>query len=630
LTCINLRAPRLGDKGGLAKGIRMNVTTPVDQRGASPEPAPPSPIASVSASAPTANPDMGPNFENFDRFTRATMARITQGVSPHALADAIFDWGSHLSRAPGRQASLYLTAWSNLAKLNRYAWTSSRDANAPAPFTPKPIDHRFDAPEWRQPPFNLMAQSFLAVEDFWAHATEETRGMRPEDAERVAFMAREALDVVSPSNNPFLNPVLLKCAAREGGMNYVRGAMNLVDDVSRTLAGERSPLFDAFQVGRDVAVTPGRVVFRNELMELIQYSPTTETVFAEPVLITPAWIMKYYILDLSPNNSLVKYLVDQGHTVFMVSWRNPTPADRNLAFDQYRTDGVMAALNAVCAIVPNQRVHLIGYCLGGTVAAIAAATMARDGDDRLASLTLLAAQTDFSEAGELMLFVDYSQIAYLEDLMWDQGVLDAHQMEGAFQALRANDLVWSKVIHEYLLGEREPVTDLMAWNADATRMPYRMHSEYLRGLFLENRLTAGRYAVGGRVVALKDIRAPMFVVGTESDHVAPWRSVYKAQLFTDNDATFVLTSGGHNAGIVSEPGHPHRSFHIARRPPGAPYVSPDAWLPQSEQREGSWWVAWSAWLGAADGDRTPPPAMGAPAAGYPPLEAAPGIYVLQR
>jgi polyhydroxyalkanoate synthase len=607
----------------------MSVTSLADHRRPGSESASPPAVQPRPPTHPRP-PVEGPNFDNFDRFSRAFVGRLTQGVSPSSIADAVFDWSSHLARAPGRQAALWLAAWSNAAKLGRYAWTSAQSADAPAPFTPQLGDHRFEAPDWGQAPFNLIAQSFLAVEDFWDQATREIRGMSPKHADRVGFMAREALDVVSPSNNPVLNPVLLKRAAAEGGMNYVRGALNLIDDAGRMLAGERSPQLDAFEVGRDVAVTPGRVVFRNHLIELIQYAPTTDEVFAEPVLITPAWIMKYYILDLSPPNSLVRHLVAQGHTVFMISWRNPTAEDRDLAFDQYRTDGVMAALDAVTAIVPRQRVHLVGYCLGGTTAAIAAATMARDGDARLASLTLIAAQTDFSEAGELMLFVDHSQIAFLEDLMWDQGVLDTRQMAGAFQALRANDLVWSKMIDEYLLGERESVTDLMAWNADATRMPYRMHSEYLRGLFLENRLTAGRYAVGGRVIALKDIRVPMFLIGTEHDHVAPWRSVYKAQLFTDNDAVFVLAAGGHNAGVVSEPGHPGRHYRIARRPAGAPYVAPDAWLPQAELKEGSWWPAWWDWLCEHDGERTAPPAMGAPAAGYPPLDDAPGTYVLQR
>ncbi|MEX2647392.1 MAG: alpha/beta fold hydrolase, partial [Alphaproteobacteria bacterium] len=292
--------------------------------------------------------------------------------------------------------------------------------------------------------------------------------------------------------------------------------------------------------------------------------------------------------------------------------------------------GVMAALDAVGAVVPKRRIDLVGYCLGGTLAAIAAAAMARDGDDRLASLTLLAAQTDFTEAGELTLFLRESDVAFLDNVMWDQGFLDARQMAGAFQLLRSADLVWSRAVGDYLLGRRRPLNALMAWNADSTRMPYRMHAEYLRGLFLGNDLAQGRTLVEDRPVALGDIRVPIFAVGTLKDHVSPWRSVFKIHLLSDTAVTFALTSGGHNAGIVSEPGHPGRTYRVATRGADEPYIDPDRWLAETPVVEGSWWPAWQAWLAGPARRRVRPPAFDAAKAGYPPLTDAPGRYVLER
>jgi polyhydroxyalkanoate synthase len=285
------------------------------------------------------------------------------------------------------------------------------------------------------------------------------------------------------------------------------------------------------------------------------------------------------------------------------------------------------------AICPNRRVHACGYCLGGTLLAIAAAQMARDGNNRLASITLLAAETDFGEAGELMLFDNESQVSYLEDIMCGRGFLDGRQMAGAFQMLRSNDLIWSQIVRQYLLGERRAMTDLMAWNADTTRMPYRMHSEYLRRLFLQNDLAEGRYDVDGRVVALSDISAPVFAVGTETDHVAPWRSVYKIHLLTNTNVTFALTTGGHNVGILGLPekrhGLPARSYMLGERKAGAPYVDPEVWRSQGERQPGSWWPAWFVWLKQHSGKAMAPPEMGARARGFPILAKAPGDYVLE-
>ena len=571
-----------------------------------------------------------PSFETMDRLGRAVTARLTQGISPHALYAAWFDWASHLANAPGRLIELGVEAVNIGARFARFA-THSLSERAEVPFEPQAGDRRFADALWKRLPYALWQQAFLAEEAWWASATREVRGMTPKNAARISFITRQLIDVWSPSNLPWANPVIIERTLKESGANLVRGALNFRDDVWRALAMQPEPPADGLEVGKDLAVTPGEVIFRNELMELIQYKPFTERVVAEPVLIVPAWIMKYYVLDLSPHNSLVRYLVERGFTVFMLSWRNPTAEDRDITFDSYRTEGVMAALDAVNAILPGRKIHAVGYCIGGTLLAIAAATMARGQDDRLATITLFAAQTDFSEAGELMLFVDESQIAFLEDMMWDQGVLDTKQMAGAFKILRSNDLVWSKMMREYLLGERDPATDLGTWNADQTRLPYRMHSQYLRGLFLENRLTAGRYAVEGRVIALKDIEAPMFVVGTETDHIAPWRSVYKVQLFTDNELTFLLTNGGHNAGIVSEPDHRGRHYVMATRKRGDRYIDSDTWLTRANPGDGSWWPAWAAWLESkSDAERVPPPAIGAPSHGLMPLCPAPGVYVHER
>ncbi len=567
--------------------------------------------------------------QNIDRAARAAVARLTGGVSPYAIAGAWSDWAMHLARAPGRQLELAERAQASALKLADYA--NHRLAGKPAepPFAPRPQDHRFSHPSWQRLPFELWQQAFLAVQDFWQHATDDLRGLRKDDADRTGFMIRQMLDVASPSNFPWANPEIINETVHRGGLNLTEGAAHFARDFVHTLTQVHDPIPEGFKIGEDLACTPGKVVFRNDICELIQYAPSTGKVRPEPILFVPAWIMKYYVLDLSPHNSMVKYLVDQGFTVFMLSWVNPTAEQSELSLEDYRRRGVMAALDAVSAIVPGVKIHANGYCLGGTILAIAAAAMARDGDDRLASVTLMAAQVDFTEAGDLLLFLDESQVAFLEDLMWDQGYLDRPQMAGTFAAIRAEDLIYSRAVRRYFLGKQDLPTDLGVWSGDTTRMPARMHGEYLRGLFLENRLSAGRFAVEGRVVALQDITAPLFVVGTETDHIAPWRSVYKTRLFTDSDLTFVLVKGGHNGGILSEPGHPRRHYRIGHRPAGTRYTDPDSWFAGQMPVDGSWWPELARWLHDQSSDETDPPPIGAAKAGYPPLDDAPGRYVHQ-
>lgn len=567
--------------------------------------------------------------EVIDRSTHAAAARATGGLDPPALLGAFTDWFVHLLFSPGKRLQL---AEKGLRKSLRFAnYAAQQNGSGARPATtciePLPQDHRFSAPDWQQWPFNLYYQGFLLQQQWWHNATHDVRGVTHRHENVVAFAARQWLDLISPSNFILTNPELLRRTREQGGMNLLRGWENLLEDFERKASGRPPVGSEKFEVGRDLAVTPGKVVFRNRLIELIQYAPTTDSVRPQPVLIVPAWIMKYYVLDLSPQNSLVRYLVEHGYTVFMVSWKNPGPEDRDLSLEDYRTLGVMAALDAIAAIVPNQPVHGVGYCLGGTLLSIAAAAMARNGGNRLASATLFAAQTDFTEAGELMLFVDESQVAFLEDLMWEQGFLDAGQMAGTFQLLRSNELIWSRLIHQYLMGEREPLSDLMAWNSDGTRLPYRMHSQYLHKLFLDNDLAEGRYVAGGAPVALSDIRVPIFAVGTEWDHISPWRSVYKLTLLTDTEVTFLLSNGGHNAGIVSEPGHANRHYRVGCKPADGLYVDPEAWLHDAEPHEGSWWPGWLAWLDAHSGAGVSPPCVGAAAAGYPVLDDAPGTYV---
>lgn len=566
---------------------------------------------------------------SIDRTIHAYEGRITQGISPASLSLAYMDWLIHLLHSPGKLGEL---ADNLLSKHSAYAVWSVRaatDPQTPPLIEPLAQDRRFKDAAWSKFPFNVIAQGFLMREQWWHYATTGIAGVSRHHENVVSFAARQWLDMLSPTNFPLTNPKIIDRAIQTGGQSLYQGMENLLEDIQSYTTGNSRSCED-YCVGKNLATTEGQVIYRNRLIELIQYSPKTPDVHAEPVLIIPAWIMKYYILDLSEHNSMVRYLVDKGHTVFMISWHNPDVGDRDLAMKDYIDRGVRDALKAITSIVPQQQIHAVGYCLGGTLLATTAAAMARDEDNRIKSLSLFTAQTDFTEAGELMLFIDESQLSYMDDMMWDRGYLDTTQMSGAFTLLRSYDLLWSKIVSEYWLGERPPMNDLMAWNSDSTRMPYKMHTEYLSRMFLHNDLASGRFIVDDRPVSLRDLRVPIFCVATEKDHVAPWHSVYKLHGLVNTDLTFVLTSGGHNAGIVSEPGHPRRRYRMALNRPEDKYISANEWYQRYEATEGSWWEPWSQWLAENSGSRTAPPSMGNAEAGYAPLCSAPGTYVMEK
>lgn len=565
--------------------------------------------------------------QRLDQRLQAAMAPLTGGLSPVSLSLALADWAWHLALAPGRQMELAALATRLASDTLRIRDGGDESTGA------ADDDPRFRHEAWAAWPFSQMRAGFRNAETFWREAACAP-GMTAHHTDLTQFFARQWLGMMTPANWLATNPVVLRDAFESQGTHLLKGARHWLADVSGVPEPEDLEIANRFVVGRDVAVTPGKVVYRNRLIELIRYQPQTAKVHPEPVFVIPSWIMKFYILDLSPHNSMVRYLVSRGHTVYMLSWRNPDAADAELSMDDYLRLGVHDALQAIAGQSGNDvPVHAVGYCLGGTLLAIVAAALARKGGvagkrrlPPLKTLTLLAAQTDFSEPGELGLFIDESQIDLLDSITRTQGYLSGKQMAGSFQFLHSRELVWTRRMREYLMGEREQPNDLMAWNADTTRMPARMHHEYLTSLYLHNALATSRYRVEGRSVSLGDIHQPVFMVGTQRDHVSPWRSVFKLHQLCEAEITFVLTSGGHNAGVISEPGHPNRSYHMATRPAHGPWVEPEQWAASATQHAGSWWPAWQQWLAAHSSRPQAARAISAKTT----LDDAPGEYVMLR
>ena len=542
---------------------------------------------------------------SLDKSLHATLAKLTGGVSPAGLAVAWTDWAAHVALSPDRQKEMALAAWGGALS---EAWKDGEG------------EQRFAHPLWDVPPYAAFRIGFLAAQNWWETALAPMSGFDPKHQRALDFYARQFLDMWSPSNFPMTNPAVAARAIETQGASLQQGWQNWLDDMGSTLTGHPRETPD-FKVGVTVAITAGDVVFRNRLVELIRYHPTQKRRHAPPLFIVPAWIMKYYVLDLSPENSLVRHFVDQGFDVFILSWGNPGPEDADLDLNDYLDLGIREPLAWLTEEHGISTVHGVGYCLGGTLLSIAAAAFAGSvGGSPFDTLTLLASQTDFTEPGELGTLMTEAQVGFLEDLMEDQGFLEARQMAAAFQMLRPADLIWSRVIRHYLLGERTPLNDLMAWNADATRMPARMHTTYLRKLFLNNALANRTYKVDGRKVSLTDIRVPIYCLATETDHVSPWRSVFKLLALTDTDVRFVLTNGGHNGGVLSEPGHKGRHFRVLDKTEGTRFVGPDAWFETASPNVGSWWPDWATWLC----DRS---SGNVAKTTWTPIDAAPGTYV---
>jgi polyhydroxyalkanoate synthase len=516
----------------------------------------------------------------------------------------------------------YMTLWQNTAR----RMVGLEDV-APV-IDALPTDRRFRDDTWKESEiFDFIKQSYLLSARYVNDVVSHVDGLDPKTAQKVDFYSRQFIDAMSPSNFLLTNPEVLRRTAETGGENLLKGLSNLLGDLERG-RGQLSIKMtdtDAFRLGENIGVSPGKVIFQNDLMQLIQYAPTTETVLKRPLLIGPPWINKFYILDLRPRNSFVRWATAQGHTVFMISWVNPDERLAEKRFDDYMTDGYFAALDAIERATGAREVNAIGYCLGGTLLAATLAVMAKRGDDRIRSATFFVTMMDFEQAGELSVFIDEEQLTALEEKMNKRGYLEGSEMATTFNMLRANDLIWSFVVNNYLLGNEPFPFDLLYWNSDSTRMPAKMHSFYLRRMYQENLLALpGGISLDGTAVDLTRITVPSYFLSTRDDHIAPWKSTYRGTQLLGGDRRFVLAASGHIAGVVNPPESGKYSHWInSDLPP-----DPEAWLAGATECAGSWWPDWQRWITALDAERVPAREPGAGA--LPALEDAPGGYVQVR
>jgi polyhydroxyalkanoate synthase len=552
-----------------------------------------------------------------------------KGPDPLNIGSAFIEMTTRLMTNPARlvQAQIgfwqdYLTLWQNTARRMMGEPVGSVIEE------PKG-DRRFKDEAWRENEvFDFIRQSYLLSARFFTNVVQSTEGLDQKTAQKVDFYTRQFVDAMSPSNFLLTNPEVLRRTAETGGENLLKGLSNLLADLERGKGQLRIRMTDdsKFKVGENIAVTPGVVVYRNDLMELIQYAPTTETVLKRPLLILPPWINKFYILDLRPKNSFIKWCVDQGHTVFVCSWVNPDERLAEKGFGDYMKEGVYAALDAIEQATGEKSVNAIGYCLGGTLLACTLAHMAARKDTRIKSATYFVTMTDFSEAGELGVFIDEEQLQGLEEKMQKRGYLEGREMATTFNMLRANDLIWSFVVNNYLLGQEPFPFDLLYWNDDSTRMPARMHSFYLRRMYQQNDLVKpathpDAIELEGVKLDLRKIKLPTYMISTREDHIAPWKSTYRATQVYAGKVRFVLAASGHIAGVVNPPDSGKYSHWVNEELP----PDPEEWFKGATELAGSWWPDWQRWVSSLDKAQVPARVPGT--GGLPALGDAPGEYV---
>jgi polyhydroxyalkanoate synthase len=515
----------------------------------------------------------------------------------------------------------YMTLWQNTARRML--------GEAPAPvIAGDPKDRRFKDEAWHEHEvFDFIKQSYLLSARWIQSTVNEVEGLDGKTRQKLDFYTRQFIDAMAPSNFLLTNPEVLRKTAETGGENLVKGLNNLLADLERGKGklSIRMTDLDAFKIGENIAVTPGKVVFQNDLMQLVQYTPTTETVLKRPLLIVPPWINKFYILDLRPKNSFVRWAVEQGHTVFMVSWVNPDERLADKSFDDYMQEGVLEALDAVAKATGEKDINAIGYCLGGTLLACTLAYMAAKDDRRIRSATFFTTMLDFEEAGELSVFIDEAQLDALEAKMEHRGFLDGAEMATTFNMLRANDLIWSFVVNNYLLGNEPFPFDLLYWNSDSTRMPAAMHSFYLRKMYQENRLVQpGGIELAGVPIDLTKVSVPSYFLSTREDHIAPWLSTYRGTQLFRGKTRFVLAASGHIAGVVNPPDAGKYSHWVNPELP----ADPQAWFAGATELSGSWWPDWQRWITGLSKAQVPARQPGD--GDLPVIEDAPGSYVKVR